>query len=553
VIAGILQLSQHVPFSRRFVPVFSIFVAISLVTLLLALAALELQSTARSYVAGEGLWSKAQRDAVHALLMYGVTRDAVQFRRFRTALEVPLGDQRARVEMEKPDYDAAVARTGLLQAGNHPDDIPGMIFLFRCCSRYSYFGRAVGLWRSADVEIAQLAQLGAQLHAEITAAAPSAARIERILAAVRVSDAAVQSLENTFSATLGEAMRLLQRLLAWSISGVVLVLIATGIFIARRVLAGIHAAERRYRIILDALAHTGEGMMILDANRRIVGVNPAHGRITGQTPDEAIGTMLTHPAGKEVAGPTYEAIWHKVDAQGAWEGELWGVRKSGEVFPQRLSISAVRDDRARASHYVAVFNDISPYRAYEEQLEHLARHDVLTGLANRTEFERQCREAIGRARRSGHCVAVLFVDLDGFKIINDVHGHAAGDDLLRIIATRMTANLRQTDLVARLGGDEFGVLVGDLDDPVRSAAVARKLLDALTQPVVTPTGEHVLGASIGISLFPDDGEEVAILLQHADGAMYQVKQNGGNGYRFRARDGGGPGYETESDTPAPRN
>lgn len=553
MITGILQSSEHVPFARRFVPVFSIFVAISLVTLLLALAALELQSTARSYLAGEGLWSKGQRDAVHALLMYGLTRDAVQYRRFHAALEVPLGDQRARLEMEKRGYDAAVARAGLLQAGNHPDDIPGMIFLFRCCSRYGYFGRAVGIWRSADVEIVRLEQLGAQLHAEITAGAPSAARVERILAAVRAGDAAVQPLENAFSATLGEAMRSLQHLLAWSISGVVLVLVAAGVFIARRVLAGIHAAENRYRIIVDALAHTGEGMMILDANRRIVGVNPAHGRITGQSPDEAVGTTLTHPAGKEVAGPTYEAIWQKVDAQGAWEGELWGVRKSGEIFPQRLSISAVRDDRARASHYVAVFNDISPYRAYEEKLEHLARHDVLTGLANRTEFERQCREAIGRARRSGHSVAVLFVDLDGFKIINDVHGHAAGDDLLRIIATRMTAALRQTDLVARLGGDEFGVLVGDMDDPARSAAVARKLLDALTQPVVTPTGEHVLGASIGISLFPDDGEEVAMLLQQADGAMYRVKQEGGNGYRFRARDAGGSGYGAEADKPAPRN
>jgi len=545
----ILQSSGHVPFARRFVPVFSIFVAICLVTLLLALAALEIQSTARSYVAGEGRWSKGQRDAVHALLMYGATRDAAHFRQFRAALAVPLGDRRARLEMEKPDFDTAVAHAGLLQGGNHPGDIPGMIWLFRCCSHYSYFGRAVGIWRQADARIAQLEQLGEQLHAEVTSATLSPARIERLLAAVRANAAAVEPLESAFSETLGEAMRALQRLLAWSVSGVVLVLIAAGAYIALRVLADIRAAESRYRIVADALTHTGEGMMILDADRRIVAVNHAHGRITGFSPDETIGTALTHPAGRKVSGPTYEAIWHRVDAHGVWEGELWGVRKSGEIFPQRLSISAVRDDRSRASHYVAVFNDISPYRAYEEKLEHLARHDALTGLANRTEFERQCREATSRARRSGHSVAVLFVDLDGFKIINDVHGHAAGDELLRIIAARMTATLRQTDLVARLGGDEFGVLVGDLDDAARSAAVARKLLDALTQPVVTPTGEHVLGASIGISLFPNDGEEVAMLLQQADGAMYQVKQDGGNGYRFRTQDTGGP----ESGKTAPPN
>jgi len=545
----ILQSSGHVPFARRFVPVFSIFVAISLITLLLALAGLEIQSTARSYVAGEGWWSKAQRDAVHALLMYGVTRDAAHFRQFRTALAVPLGDRRARLEMEKPGFDAAVAHAGLLQGGSHPDDIPGMILLFRCCSHYSYLGRAVGIWRQADEQIARLENLGERLHAEVTSAAPSRTRIERILAEVRVADAAVRPLENAFTATLGDALRWLKITLAWSVTGVVLVLIAAGAYIALRVLAGIRAAESRYRIIADALAHTGDGMMILNADRRIIAVNHAHGRITGFSPDEMIGTALTQSAGKKVSGPTYEAIWHRVDAHGVWEGELWGARKSGEIFPQRLSISAVRDDRSRASHYVVVFNDISPYRAYEEKLEHLARHDVLTGLANRTEFERQCREAISRARRNGHSVAVLFVDLDGFKIINDVHGHAAGDELLRIIAARMTAILRQTDLVARLGGDEFGVLVGDMDDPARSATVARKLLDALTQPVVTPTGEHVLGASIGISLFPNDGEEVAMLLQQADGAMYQVKQDGGNGYRFRTQDAGGP----ESGKAAPRN
>lgn len=536
---GILKSSGQVPFVRRFVPVFSIFVAISVATLLLALAALEVQSAARSYVAGEGMWSKAQRDAVYALTMYGQTRDPVYFLQYRAVLEVPLGDHRARLEMEKADYDYDVAYAGLLQGGNDPDDIPGMIRLFRCCSTYSYFGRAVAIWQQADEQIAQLVRLGDQLHAEIASAAPSRLRIERILVQVRANDATVKPLENAFTATLGEAMRWLRERLAWSVTGIVLALLAAGGYVTARVLAGIRKTEGNYRILADALAHTGEGVMILDADRRILGVNHAHGRITGFSSDEIIGTRLAHPAGKEVSGPTYEAIWNRVDAHGAWEGELWGVRKSGEIFPQRLSISAVRDDRSRTSHYVAVFNDISPYRAYEEKLEHLARHDVLTGLANRAEFERQCREAIGRARRSGHSVAVLFVDLDGFKIINDVHGHAAGDEMLRIIAARMTATLRQTDLVARLGGDEFGVLVVDMDDPSRSAAVARKLLDALTQPVSNQTGEHVLGASIGISLFPDDGQDVATLLQQADGVMYQVKQDGGNGYRFRTQGAGG--------------
>jgi diguanylate cyclase (GGDEF)-like protein/PAS domain S-box-containing protein len=499
-----------------------------------SLLALEMLSAARSYVAGEGLWSKSQRDAVYYLTLYGQTRDPAYFLRYREALGVPLGDRQARLELEKDDYDYARAYSGFRQGGNNPDDIPGMIRVFRCCAEVSYFARAVAIWRRADEHIAHFEQLGERLRAEVASDAPSRQRIEAILGEVRVVDAEVRPLEEAFTSTLGEAVRWLKSTLVWGVSGVILVLIALGAWIASRTLADIRRTEDKYRIVANAFANTGDGVMILDAQRRIAAVNHAFTAITGYDAAEVVDTALTQPVSVELPGPTLDQVWSQVLATGGWEGEIWNLRKNGEVFAQRLNVSAVRDPGGAASHYVAVFSDISPYKAYEAKLRHLATHDTLTGLPNRAEFERQCRDAIARARRVGRHVAVLFIDLDGFKSVNDACGHAAGDELLQALGARLCSALRATDSVGRLGGDEFGVLLADLESWVSSATVAQKLLNVLCEPVATAKGIHIVGASIGISAFPCDAEDAAVLLQLADAAMYHVKQAGRHGYHFHS-------------------
>ena len=545
----VLNISGRASFVRRFVPVFSLSLGIIIISLLLTLGAMEMQSAARAYVAGEGLWSKAQRDAVYTLTLYAQTHEPVYFERYRRALAIPLNDRRARIEMDKPDYDYAEAHAGLLGGGNHPDDIPGMIRFYRCCAGYSYLARAVAIWKEGDTYIARLQGLGDDLHAEISSATPSRKRMEAILDQVRAVDAGVKPLEDAFTATLSELARWLRSTLAWAVSAIVSILVVLGIYLTARFMVRIRRAEEDYRLLANAIAHTADGVMILDAGRRIVAVNHAFTTITGYAPEEVVGHLFTRPQTLKIPGPTLYSIWSDARTAGRWEGEVWNVRKNGELYTVRLSLSAVHDERrGKVSHYIAVFNDISPHKAHEERLKHLATHDPLTGLPNRMEFERCCREAMARARRHGHRLAVLFIDLDKFKPVNDTYGHVAGDELLRALSVRMQQMMRETDVVARIGGDEFSVLLADLDDVSHSYIVACKLLDMLSQPVVSQRGTHTVGASIGISTYPDDGNDPQTLLRLADAAMYRIKQGGRSGVSFYSAPSGS---RPPSSTPAP--
>ena len=450
----VLNSSEHVSFVRRFVPVFSIFLCIIIISLLLILGAMEALSAARSYVAGEGLWSKAQRDAVYSLTLYAQTRDPAYYERYQQALSIPLSDRQARIEMDKPDYDYTKAHVGLLGGGNHPNDIPGMIRLYRCCAEYSFFKRAVSIWMKGDAHIDQLQHLGGDLHVEISSSSPSAKRIEAILHQVRTVDTDVNPLEASFTATLGETVRWLRSALTWTISAIVSILIGLGIYLTARILVRTRRVEEDYRLLANAIAHTADAIMILDTGRRIVAVNHAFTTITGYAPEEVVGHLLTRPQTLKIPGPTLYSIWADARTAGRWQGEVWNVRKNGELYTVRLSLSAVHDERREVvSHYVAVFNDISPYKVHEEWLKHLATHDSLTSLPNRTEFERCCREAMARARRQGRRLAVLYIDLDKFKPVNDTYGHVAGDELLQVLSVRMQQMMRETDIVARSGGD----------------------------------------------------------------------------------------------------
>jgi len=529
----VLNISGRASFVRRFVPVFSLSLGIIIISLLLALGTMEVLSAAHAYVAGEGLWSKAQRDAVDSLTLYAKTRDPRYFERYQRALAIPLSDYRARLEMDKPDYDYPRAYAGLLGGRNHPDDIPGMIRLYRCCAEYSYFMRAVSLWKEGDTHLARLQRLGTDLRAQITSGAQSAKRIEAILSQVRAVDAGVKPLEEAFTATLGEAVRWLRSTLAWTVSATILLLIVLGVYLSSRILGRARRIEENYRLLADAFAHTADGIMILDSKRRIVTVNHAFTAITGYAPEEVVGQMFARPQSVKIPGPTIHTVWEDVRSVGRWEGEIWNVRKNGEVYPTRLNLSAVYDRRrGTVDHYVGVFNDISLHKADEERLKFLATHDPLTGLPNRAEFKRFCYDAIDRARRNGRQVAVLYIDLDNFKPVNDTYGHVVGDELLKTIGARMQQMIRETDIVARIGGDEFSVLLADLDDIPSGYILACKLLGVLSQPVVTRQGTHPIGASIGISTYPDDGNDPQTLLRLADAAMYRVKEGGRNSVSF---------------------
>ncbi len=293
------------------------------------------------------------------------------------------------------------------------------------------------------------------------------------------------------------------------------------------------AAEEELRLAAKVFDNTLEGVMVTDAETRILFVNRAFTRITGYTAEEVVGNTPQWLRSGRHDEAFYKEVWAEIEANGGWQGEVWNRNKAGEQYPEWLSISAVHNEDGSLANYVGVFADISRIKQSEAQLEHLAHHDPLTALPNRTLFQSRLAHAIDISRRQGIGLGLLFMDLDGFKNVNDSLGHPVGDELLQAISRRLAASLRTMDTLARLGGDEFVILLEDLDGPNEAAVVAQNLLAVLRQPFSLSDGREVFsGASIGISLFPRDAADATQLVRNADAALYQAKAQGRDTYRF---------------------
>ena len=281
---------------------------------------------------------------------------------------------------------------------------------------------------------------------------------------------------------------------------------------------------------------TAEGVMITDLQQRITAVNRAFTSITGYSEAEALGQSPRLLSSGHHDSAFYAAMWHNLNASGHWQGEIWNKRKNGELYPEWLTISAVRDSDQQITHFVGVFADISSLKHAQANLDHQAHHDPLTGLPNRMLFEARLHAALEDARLDKRMDAVLCIDLDRFKHINDSLGHPVGDQLLKSIATRLKSHLRDIDTVARLGGDEFIILLPGLQQDDDAELVANKLLDCFSLPFQFDEQELFISASIGISRYPDDGDDVATLVKNADAAMYRSKARGRNRVELYTRD-----------------
>lgn len=281
---------------------------------------------------------------------------------------------------------------------------------------------------------------------------------------------------------------------------------------------------------------TAEGVLITDTRQNISAVNRAFSEITGYSEAEALGHTPRLLASGLHDSAFYAAMWHQLTAHGHWQGEISNRRKNGEVYPSWLTISAVRNHEQLITHFVAVFADISSLKLAQARLDYQAHHDPLTGLPNRTLFENRLQAALNGQQESGRQGAVLFLDLDRFKHINDSLGHPVGDLLLKDIAVRLKQQLRDVDTVARLGGDEFIILLPGLQQPGDAQHLANKLLDCFTPPFQAGEHEFFISASIGTSLYPQDGTDVATLVKNADAAMYRSKAKGRNRVESYTRD-----------------
>lgn len=290
--------------------------------------------------------------------------------------------------------------------------------------------------------------------------------------------------------------------------------------------------ESRLRVHSTVFESIMEGVAVTDADVKIISVNPAFTHITGFKPEEVLGKNPNIMKSGRHDEEFYRRMWESIIEHGSWSGEVWNRRRNGSIKPEWLNITRVCNDAGATTNYVASFIDTSAIRASQEQLHHLAHHDNLTGLPNRLLLKDRLDQSFKRARREKCQVAVLFLDLDEFKKINDTLGHKVGDEVLKQAARRIQALLRKGDTVARLGGDEFVILLDRLDRAEDASLVARKVLSTLQQPFTIANRELYIGVSIGISIFPQDGEDSDKLVRNADIAMYRAKQLGKNLFQF---------------------
>ena len=289
--------------------------------------------------------------------------------------------------------------------------------------------------------------------------------------------------------------------------------------------------EEEMRLAARVFENATEGIFVTDIDRRIISVNTAFTTITGQDAQAVVGTIPSLWQSAHHSADFYQRLWTAVHESGKWEGELWDSRREGESYPTWHTVSLVNNESAQPTNYIGFLVDITERKRAETRLYHLATHDSLTDLPNRSLFYDRMTHAMRLARRKQQLLALYLFDLDHFKPINDTLGHAVGDEVLRQVATRLTDALRDCDTIARLGGDEFTVLMTGFTTAAEVSDVAQRILDLIAEPYHCEGQQCRLTASIGISIYPTDSDELDRLLKHADMAMYRAKERR-NCYEF---------------------
>ena len=571
----------------------ALLIGIELFALFFSLSAL---SSVRAYVGGEGLWSKAQKDAFFHLYKYGVSRNENDYRLFLNFMEVPIGDGKARKELLEASPDLEAARNGFLEGRNHPDDIEGMIALFRNFSHVSYIARAIAIWAKAEPMVMQLVPIGQELHREITSTNPSADAINTLLRSIGPLNQKLTALEDEFSYTLGDASRWLEgvvlRLLLITAFTVEVTGLLLAISVSRNIQRGlteiIRAANSFARGIYSARANIFSrdeiGMVARSFNQMSEGLeysiaereraegelrrafalleqhvnNTPLGVIEWEQDDAAGEPPRVHRWGGrteailgwtegEVVGRSAEdlRLVHVGDAQRAADARR--DLAEGRCPYNSLSLRChTKDRQVRHCHWynsalrlrdsgkmtiLSLVEDVSDRVAALEDVYRLAHHDTLTGLPNRVMLHDRLSQALMWGRRHGQRVAVMMLDLDHFKNVNDALGHTVGDGLLQEVAGRLGGRVRGSDTLARVGGDEFVLIQPDLAERGGAEVIAQKLIDALAEPFFVQGNRLDIGASIGLTVFPDDATEPDLLLRNADIALYRAKRGGRGQYR----------------------
>ncbi len=291
-------------------------------------------------------------------------------------------------------------------------------------------------------------------------------------------------------------------------------------------------AEDKLRLAGEVIEALTEGVVIIDPDFRISSVNPAYTEISGYDVEEVIGRYPINHTALSQGGAMFDEMWSGLEHRGSWEGEFWNLRKNGEEYAERLSVTAITNATGEVMQFAAIISDITKRKQDEERILYQANYDSLTGLPNRSLFLDRLTQALSNMERSEKNLALLFIDLDGFKLVNDTLGHDVGDMLLKEAAKRLGTCVRTGDTVARLGGDEFTIIMPNLDDPKNAPLVAQRVLDSLGRAFLLGGHEAFVSGSIGITVFPDDAKDAQELLKNADAAMYRAKEEGKANYQY---------------------
>jgi diguanylate cyclase (GGDEF)-like protein/PAS domain S-box-containing protein len=523
-------------------------IAIAALMLSLCVASLSTLSSIRAFVNGEGMWSKAERQAIAELHRFAHSGSADDYLRFRVELAVTLGDRAARLELQSSHPDYTQARNGFLAGRNHPDDVSGMMLLFRLFRHSALLARPIGAWTRADELILQLDEIGLQMRSGVMTAGPGHERVERLLADAEDIHRQVAPLEDEFSASLGSTSRQVMKLLSLSLALCSVVLVGIGAAISRnmirrseRIASALREAEEqafvaqaRSHVTLQSIADA-----VLCTNRacEVTYMNAAAEQLIGWPAAEAVGRPLATVL-RIVPEPNTYSVTSEIDRILAGEqragpatGSLLQGR-DGSTTPIHERAAPIRDSHGEVTGIVFVMRDITQERAFAAQLLHQATHDALTGLANRREFEQQLGWAILDQKRTGTDYALLYLDLDQFKVVNDTCGHAAGDELICLVSWAVKQELRAGDVLARLGGDEFGILLANYPQQAALglAESVRHRISALR--FIWEGKVFSTNASIGVLSLTESMSTVGEALSAADQACYMAKDNGRNRVQF---------------------